>query len=304
MQLDLSKNSLPVYEALASDVRLEILRLIGEKEYSITELAKELGLSKAIVTKHVQKLEQAHLVQCGHPGAGAGRRKLPHLTVDSIQIQFPRKIYRSYLSYQDDIQVGHYTGFEVYPTCGLASATGPIGKFDDPRSFVDPNHFNAALVWFSAGYVEYMIPNHLERDETPKLLELSMELASEFPYSNNVWPSDIAFSINGADVGTWTCPGNFSDTRGFYTPAWWGDSLSQYGLLKHLRIADHATSIDGQEISGVGLEDLQLAQKDFITLRITAAHSDKNAGGVTIFGRGFGNYDQNILVSLYYCKQS
>ena len=58
------------------------------------------------------------------------------------------------------------------------------------------------------------------------------------------------------------------------------------------------------ESSGVGLEDLQLAQKDFITLRITAAHSDKNAGGVTIFGRGFGNYDQNILVSLYYCKQS
>lgn len=299
LQLDLSSNSLPVYEALASEVRLKILQKISQKEYSITELAAELGLSKAITTKHVQKLEQARLVQADR--SKSGHKKVPRLMVDSIEVEFPCKIYSSYSSYQDDIQVGHYTGFEVSPTCGLAGLDAGIGKFDDPRSFVDPNHFNAAMLWFSAGYVEYMIPNRLEEKQTPKMLEISMELASEFPYSNNVWPSDIGFSINGVKVGTWTCPGNFSDTRGFYTPQWWHDDLSQYGLLKHLRISESETSIDGQVLSQVGLDDLKLREKDFIVLRIIASKEETHSGGVTIFGRGFGNYDQNIFVSLYYC---
>ena len=57
MQLDISSNSLPIYEALASSVRLELLRLISAGDYSITELSKKLNLSKAIITKHIQKLE-------------------------------------------------------------------------------------------------------------------------------------------------------------------------------------------------------------------------------------------------------
>lgn len=299
MQLDLSCNSLPVYEALASEVRLNILQKISQKEYSLTELADELGMSKAVVTKHVQKLEQVHLVQASR--GVTGHKKVPRLMVDSIEVEFPCKIYSSYSFYQDDIQVGHYTRFEVCPTCGLVGLDGNIGKFDDPRSFVDPNHYNAAMIWFSSGYVEYMIPNRLEKEQTPKMLEISMELASEFPYSNNMWPSDISFFVNGVKVGTWTCPGNFSDTRGFYTPQWWGDDLSQYGLLKHLRVSESETSIDGQVLSQVGLADLKLGEKTFIVLRIAASKEEVHSGGVTIFGRGFGNYDQSISVSLYYC---
>jgi DNA-binding transcriptional LysR family regulator len=57
MQLDLSELSLPVYEALASDVRLHILRLVSEQDLNISQLAGLLNLSKPIVTKHIQKLE-------------------------------------------------------------------------------------------------------------------------------------------------------------------------------------------------------------------------------------------------------
>ena len=34
-----------------------------------------------------------------------------------------------------------------------------------------------------------------------------MEVSSEFPFSNNNWPSDITFSLNGVELGTWTSPG-------------------------------------------------------------------------------------------------
>jgi len=300
MELDISNNSLPVYQALASDVRLQILQLISEGSYSVTELADHLGLSKAIVTKHIQKLEQARLIRCDYEDGKQGYRKISHLMVDNIQITFPRQVYYSYSKYEEETILGNYIGFEVHPTCGLVTKTNRIGNFDDPHAFVDAERSNAAMLWFAEGYVEYLIPNHLEPDKKPKLLEISMELASEFPYSNNIWPSDITFSLNGIEVGSWTCPGNFSDTRGFYTPEWWSDDLSQYGLLKHLRVSNLNTSMDGEPISNMRLSDLGLHDHKFIRLRIASKPDAVHKGGITIFGKGFGNYDQDIVTKLYY----
>ncbi len=53
----------------------------------------------------------------------------------------------------------------------------------------------------------------LEEDQHLEMLEISMEIASEFPFSNNNWPSDITFSLNNKYLGTWTSPGDFSDIR-------------------------------------------------------------------------------------------
>lgn len=300
MQLDISQNSLPVYEALSSHVRLNILRLISEKEYSVTELSETLHLSKAIITKHIQKLEEAHLIHCKRTPGKSGVKKIPILAVDNIEIQFPSQIYRSYSTYDTNIQVGHYTNFQVFPTCGLATSGNIVGKLDDPLAFVEPERVNASLLWFSEGFVEYKIPNHLTENQQPELLEISMEIASEFPYSNNVWPSDIYFSINGTVIGTWTCPGNFSDVRGFYTPAWWGDNLSQYGLLKHLRISHNNCTIDGEPLSDVTLEDLHIKESQFLDFQIGVSPAAKNKGGLTLFGNGFGNHPQDIVVKLFY----
>lgn len=300
MQLDISQNSLPVYEALASNVRLQILTLISERQYNITELSEALGLSKAIITKHIQKLEEAHLIQCKrHPGK-SGLQKIPTLAVDTIEITFPSKIYHSLSTYLTKIQLGHYTNFEAEPTCGLATATEIVGKLDDPFSFVNPNRVNAELLWFAEGFVEYKIPNNITAEQHPELLEISLEIASEFPYSNNVWPSNIYFELNGIRIGTWTCPGNFSDVRGFYTPDWWGDDLSQYGLLKHIRVSHKNSTIDGEFMSNVTLDELCLTQHNFIDFRIGVDKHAKNKGGLTIFGSKFGNHPQDIIAKLFY----
>ena len=161
MQLDISSNSLPIYEALASSVRLELLRLISAGDYSITELSKKLNLSKAIITKHIQKLEAARLITSKKIPGKSGVKKIPHLAVDTIEITFPTQIYHSFSMYTTSIQLGHYTNFEVVPTCGLATAENIVGKLDDPLSFVEPSRVNASLLWFSEGYVEYKIPTWL-----------------------------------------------------------------------------------------------------------------------------------------------
>ena len=73
--------------------------------------------------------------------------------------------------------------------------------------------------------------SHLQRD-SPKSLQLSLELCSEAAPSALDWQSDIFVEINGARVGTWTCPSDFSDRRGNLTPGWWPTGTVSMGCLR------------------------------------------------------------------------
>ena len=59
LQCDLNDEYLPVYEALASKVRLKILRLLCRRKMNVKELAAEIGVSSSIMTMHIRKLELA-----------------------------------------------------------------------------------------------------------------------------------------------------------------------------------------------------------------------------------------------------
>lgn len=300
MELDLSNLSLPVFEALASETRLKIIRFIGNEKKSIGEIAQYLGISSAITTRHVQQMEDAGLLN-SERGIGKNRnKKMVFLKVDDIHIAFPEKIYQGYQLHPFDLPLGHFTDFSVQPTCGLATVEEVVGKSDDPKYFMDAKRVDAGLLWFKKGFVEYKIPNMLQENENPELLEISFEIASEFPLSNNVWPSDISIYVNDIRVAVYTVPGNFSDTRGRYTPKWWDDHFSQYGLLKHIRINKLDTGIDGEAYSEVTIDDLHLHEQPFIKLRFAVEEDAKNQGGLTLFGKGFGNHNQNILINTYY----
>ena len=301
MELYLDDAGLVIYKALASETRIDILKKLANAPATTSELAHELGLSKAILSRHIKILEDARLIHQSHTFVSSdNRKKVYTLKVDQIQINFPQKIYLPFKKKTSEIRLGFFSDFSVTPTCGLAGPQNVIGDMDDPRSFVLNDRIDAVLLWFSSGYVEYMIPNLLDENEKPELLELSLELSSEFPVSNNNWPSDITFYINDIDVGTWTCTGNYSDVRGKYTPAWWDSNYSQYGLLKHLRINNKDTGMDGHKISDICLHDLHLSESPFIKLRIGIKKDALNPGGLTIFGSDFGNHNQNMLLSVYY----
>ncbi len=303
MELYLDQTGLQTYKALASETRLEILKLLANSPATTSELAQILGLSKAILSKHLKILEDAKLIHLSHNYSSSdNRKKVYTLKVDQIQIHFPTRIYLPFQKKTSEIRLGFFSDFSVKPTCGLASPEHVIGDIDDPRSFVLNERIDASLLWFSEGYVEYKIPNLLDDSQKLELLELSLEISSEFPVSNNNWPSDISFFINDIDAGTWTCPGNYSDVRGKYTPSWWNSDFSQYGLLKNIRINQYDTAIDSHKISDIRLEDLHLADSPFIKLRIGIKPDAVNSGGLTIFGRDFGNHNQNILLSVYYSE--
>lgn len=296
MQIQISNESLPVFEALSSAVRLKIINLLSEKQMNIKSLAKELELSSSIITMHINKLEEAKIIRTER----IGHNKISRLQVDQIQILFPEKIFSAYNKIETSLPIGQYNNYSITPTCGLASISDFIGLVDEPKYFMDPSRINASLLWFTVGYLEYQIPNYIEKNRQLKVLEISMEVCSEFPFSNNNWPSDITFSLNGIELGTWTSPGDFSDVRGKYTPKWYPDNLNQYGVLKTIRIMENGCYIEGIPINtNITIKDFQ-NNIDVWTLKIEVKEDAKNPGGCTLFGKGFGNYDQDIRFKLFY----
>jgi predicted transcriptional regulator len=301
MKIDTNPRSLPIYEALASSVRLQVINLLAQQDMNIKELAQALGLSSAIMTMHVKKLEKAGIIQATMIPSKGGIKKVCSLVAETITIDFPRKgdwsPGRSY--HQTIVSVGHYTDFQIEPTCGLATTEKVIGEFDEPRCFLDAERFNAKILWFGCGFIEYKVPNYLLKNETPEELEISMEISSEAPFTNQNWPSDITFHINGVDLGTWTSPGDFGGKRGKYTPDWWWDEVNQYGLLKVIKVTDQGTFIDGNQISNVTIKSLNIREKQW-NFRISVKEDSPHVGGVTLFGSGFGNYNQDLVFKLYY----
>jgi len=52
------------------------------------------------------------------------------------------------------------------------------------------------------------------------------------------------------------------------------------------------------KISPVSLKDLDVAKHRSIRFRIGVRDEARHPGGVNIFGRGFGNYDQDIVMRI------
>lgn len=305
MRIEITEEWLPVYEALASNVRIQMIQLLAKQDMNIKELAQALGLSSAIMTMHVKKLEKAGIIKTAMMPSRGGAKKVCTLVADLMEIAFPSREETAIRDYhQTEVSVGHYTDFDIKPTCGLATTEKVIGIFDEPRCFLESERVNAKILWFGQGFVEYKVPNYLMKNEDPQELEISMEISSEAPYANENWPSDISFIVNGVQVGVWTSPGDFGGgNRGKYTPDWWWDEINQYGLLKVLKINSSGTFIDGKMISDVTLDQLNITQKQW-TFKIAVLDDAVNVGGLTLFGSGFGNYNQDINFKLYYVKKN
>ncbi len=291
-----------VFKALGSDIRIQILKLLLEnKEMSMNELAKELGITNGALTSHVKKLEETGLITVLTEHGGHGNRKDCRIAVDKLVIDINTDETEDDSNiYNAEVGIGHYSDYKVYPTCGISTEKEVLGEVDDPRYFAHPNRINAGVLWFTRGYVEYMIPNLLPVGTKIDQITLSMEISSEAPGINSDWPSDISFFLNDVKLGMWTSPGDYGDVRGIFTPDWWFPNWNQYGLLKMLVINKRGTFIDGLKISDVSIKDFNLNYKDLLRFRVAVEDDARNIGGLTLFGKGFGNYAQDIKVRIAY----
>lgn len=291
---------LELFKALGSDIRVEIIKiLLNENAMNMNELASRLNITNGALTSHIKKLEECGVVTVSSEASGHGNQKVCSVHLDKILIELENRPQNENI-YTTDIKVGLFSDYSVYPTCGLATNSRLIGEVDDTRYFAHPDRYEADILWFTKGYVEYAIPNFVPSNQKIDEICISAELSSEAPGVNNVWPSDIYFYLNETLLGTWTSPGDFGDVKGIFTPDWWFPNWNQYGLLKMLVINHKGTFIDGLQISDVSIDQFNLTSKSPLKFKLEVPDSAEHVGGLTIFGKGFGNYNQDINVKMAY----
>jgi len=294
------EDSLDIFKALGSSIRLEIIKILRDNSgMNMNELAARLNITNGALTSHIKKLEDCGLISVSSESVGHGNQKICSVHLDKILIDLDSP-EADINVYETEIKVGHYSTYDVYPTCGLATSQALIGETDDTRYFAHPDRFNADILWFTKGYVEYIIPNFIPFSQKIDKITISAELGSEAPSVSDVWPSDISFYINDIFIGSWLSPGDFGDPRGIFNPDWWYPNWNQYGLLKLLVINQQGSFIDGLQISDVTIRDLNLTDKSTIRLRLAVNEDSEYVGGLTIYGKNFGNYNQDINVRINY----
>lgn len=293
---------LEVFKALGSELRINIIKLLQENhEMNMNELATSLGITNGALTSHIKKLEESGIIQVMTERGGHGNQKICKVAIDKIVVDVEsEETEEDQNIYNTEVKVGHYSDYNVYPTCGLATSKAIVGEVDDPRYFSHPDRINAGILWFTKGYIEYMIPNLLPSATKIDQITVSLEISSESPGINNDWPSDISIFLNDVKIGTWTSPGDYGDVQGIFTPDWWFPNWNQYGLLKMIVINKKGTFVDGLKISDVTINQFNLDYKSTVRFKFEIEEDAKNIGGITIFGSEFGNYNQDIKVRIAY----
>lgn len=296
------EHSFDVLRGLASPARIRILKIVKKRgAMNVNEIAEALGLPQSTIATNVSILDEAGLIETRVVKTVKGQQKICTARYGEILIRLDADGPERHDNTVDvAMPLGLYTSCDVSAPCGMCSRDSIIGVLDVPDLFMDPRRMGAALLWFGRGNVEYKFPNNAKILKAKiEAIEFSMELSSEVPGTNENWPSDITAHVNGVAVGTWTSPGDFGDKRGSFTPRWWKLKGSQYGRLTTWRITHTESFVDGVRCSGVTIADLKLADHHSIRLRIGINRDARNPGGINIFGRGFGDFDQDILMRLY-----
>lgn len=195
--------------------------------------------------------------------------------------------------------IGMFSQCNIAAPCGMLGNKGPLGEVDDPGVLFSPQRSQAECIWFSHGYITYNFPTFQLRSGPYSEISFSLELCSEAPHFNNNWPSDIVFSINGIELLTYTCPGDFGGKRGSFTPTFWPITSTQFGLLKTISINQNGGFLDNTLMNlDVTFDTLDLLQKDYLEFTIQVKKDAKHCGGLNLFGANFGNYPQHIVMKI------
>ncbi|MCR5753442.1 MAG: ArsR family transcriptional regulator [Acetatifactor sp.] len=302
---DLEK-TVKVGKALSSEIRLNILKYLIENSANISEIAKAFDIPQSSAALHVKALEDAGMIITHERPGVRGSQKVCGIVFEDIYLNaFKHKAkYSTTSSIKIPMSIGNYFDCDVNGNCGLISEKGYLGVEDSPSSFYCDNRNEAQLLWFNTGYVEYRFPTYLFRNRKVKEVSFSFEICSEAPGYQNDWPSDVTVWINGTEVDTMLLPGDFGGRRGTLNPEWWGDTMTQYGLYKSVKVNEMGCFENDAKCSEYTMDSLKLAEGNYISLRLGVKPDAAHVGGLNLFGEKFGDYAQSIVMKVKFLNEN
>lgn len=286
-------------KALGNKDCLKIFQIISEQPLSMSEISKLTDIPISSVSNHIDTLNAADLIHVYYQPSLKGHVKICNNKTTRVSLGFLVKSSKEITKKTTyEMGVGMFTDCMVSAPCGMANLTENF-VHDSPNKFFTPKKSEAELLWFSSGFVTYKFPNEIKNSETIKSLNFSLELCSETMYYRDKYPSDITFFVNDIELFTWTSPGDFGGRRGKYTPKNWPLTSTQFGLLKSFKIDSKGVTLDNILVNpNVNINDLNIKNNNVITLTIKIKEDAIHKGGINIFGKNFGDYNQSIILTV------
>ncbi len=286
-----------ICNALSSEFRLNLLRQISATQPTILELAKSNFVAMSTMVFHINILEEAGLVNIEYIQGVRGpiRKCFPKLERLNVFL-------RTFASTENQTKISHSMGVGQFVD---SAGTSNDCSFATKEKIYQASwgalyareRFDAQIFWTRCGYVTYAFPNDFYRNPCTEIA-ISLELCSEAYSHDENYKSDITFWINGIELFTYTCPGDYGDRRGIFNPDWWPESWSQYGELKTIKVNRHGVFLNDHLVNPkIKLTDLQLDQGDRMLFKLGNKENARYVGGFNLFGKGFGDYDQDIVLS-------
>ena len=290
--------ALKVAHALDSKERMRILSLLEERPMTIQEISHSLSLPLSSCAFHTDILKDSELIFIDYRPSSKGQLKLCSRSVNYVSFSFGNTNKEEEKEEIIEMPVGYFSDIKIAPPCGIAGKEGIIGPVDDLTAFYLPERVGAEILWFQKGRISYRFPFQRSRHPNLKEISISLELCSETVYSRNDWPSDITFWINGKEILTFTSPGDFGGRRGRLTPEYWFINSTQFGLLTEIKVNEKGSFCNDNEEGKTTLAELGIGDNPYIELTIGFKEDAKHKGGINLFGKGFGDYEQAIVMRL------
>ncbi len=285
--------------ALSSPIRIEILKLLMQKPMLLSQIADKLDLQLSSVAFHLKTLEEAHLIMSENSTKGKGKLKIyTYSQYKFIVLQLfgvPNEGKKN-IPYVLNVPIGDYVDAHFARACGIASEK-LLFLEDRPHDIFRPERHTAQILWTKPhGFVKYAVPNAYAETGSVAEVSFSMELCSEAHGYNANYPTDVTFYINDVELCTWTCPGDFGDRYGKFTPSWWFSESTKYGLLTNVSVRKNGVYLNGELVNKrVTIADLRLSEGNSTTFTIAVKKDAEHLGGFNLFGEKFGDYNQPIV---------
>lgn len=298
---DNKEKVLCISKALSHPIRIDILHQLFSAPKSITELAKLNNITNATVIFHLEILEKATLVYSKTMPSKKGKTLIFFINFSSINLYTKDEKETKIDICTQSVGVGNFIDamFEKYMRLATKTESFILNNDD----VFDTRRFDAQMLCADNGYIKYAFSNSFAKSNKVEKLEISFEICSEAPYYRNDWKSEISMSVNGIELATYLSTGDFGGKRGELNPEWWENKFTQYGLLVNLTATEEGIFLNGEKVpSAQTINTLSIDKGNKIEFCIYTKKNAKYAGGFNLFGKGFGNYPQDIVMKGFCVK--
>lgn len=225
MNIQLDEKNIIFFKALASESRIQIIKMLSGGGKNINAIASELGISSAIVTKHISMLEESGIVSSESLTGVHGRQKMCYLKENIFTVSLSE--INSDERFSQIFSVGDYIFSEILSLpCGIESNKGIVGLKNDVRYFNIPDRSDFNDLWFAEGKLNYQLHNEEITDIKQIDFEINCYVSCEEDADltgnitiqinlDNAWkiPIDISnkakvYKISISDIGVY-CNGKY-----------------------------------------------------------------------------------------------